>query len=422
MAPNERIIKFYHTYSTDILPKLQQFEQKRKTEKQKVFLVGILAFVLLVGILINTLSDFLPSPKEDTDNKFIISTVRKTPSKPIPSRKFRTILLYDFGAIILIPSLFIWYAKDKEKSFRIELKVKCNRMIEKAIGDIEWYSTTGFSRNIADDGTGYMIGSGELLDSGLFPVFDERSTDDEFKGTYKDVPFRICETALFAEKQIVRTKTKVFNGIVIVFPANKEIKEKTIVITKHDANTGIYWYKNGIAAAVMFVASYYCFYILCNFEILYKYGINKHLFTPFCFLFFGVLFCSGYLIKRFYYQYSEMRYLNNRQFQKIELEDTKFAKRFCVYSSDQIEARYLVTTAFMERLYNLKTTFGAKFLKCSFFEGRIMIAISTDRDLFEIGSLYKSLEDTESINSFFNEIYSILELIDYFKLNEKTGL
>ena len=51
-----------------------------------------------------------------------------------------------------------------------------------------------------------------------------------------------------------------------------------------------------------------------------------------------------------------------------------------------------------------------------------MIAISTDRDLFEIGSLYKSLEDTESINSFFNEIYSILELIDYFKLNEKTGL
>ena len=51
-----------------------------------------------------------------------------------------------------------------------------------------------------------------------------------------------------------------------------------------------------------------------------------------------------------------------------------------------------------------------------------MFAISTDKDVFEIGSLNKSLEDPESINEFYNELSSILDMIEYFKLDEKIGL
>jgi hypothetical protein len=40
------------------------------------------------------------------------------------------------------------------------------------------------------------------------------------------------------------------------------------------------------------------------------------------------------------------------RFEKIELEDPEFEKIWDTYGEDQIEARYVLTTAFMERLKN----------------------------------------------------------------------
>ncbi len=51
-----------------------------------------------------------------------------------------------------------------------------------------------------------------------------------------------------------------------------------------------------------------------------------------------------------------------------------------------------------------------------------MFAISTNKDLFELGSLYKSLKSKISIEEFYNEIRSIQEMINHLKLDEKLGL
>ena len=107
---------------------------------------------------------------------------------------------------------------------------------------------------------------------------------------------------------------------------------------------------------------------------------------------------------------------------EVKLEDPKFAKRFNVYSSDQVEARYLVTPSFMERFQNLNTAFGAKKAKCSFYDDKIMFAISTNKNLFEVGSIWRSLEDPKTLNQLFDELYSIYSMIDYFKLDQKIGL
>ena len=104
------------------------------------------------------------------------------------------------------------------------------------------------------------------------------------------------------------------------------------------------------------------------------------------------------------------------------MEDPWFGKKFNVYSSDQVEARYLVTPSFMERFNNLNTVFGAKNAKCSFYRDKIVIAISTKKNLFEIGEMFKSLEDPKSIKSMYDELFSIYKMITYFKLDEKTGL
>ena len=113
-------------------------------------------------------------------------------------------------------------------------------------------------------------------------------------------------------------------------------------------------------------------------------------------------------------QYKKEHYSN-----KIILEDPKFNKRFNVYSSDEVEARYLVTPLFMELLDNLKTAFGNKKLKCSFFDDNLMIAISTNKDIFEIGDLFTPCDNPKFILQFYRELSSIYKMIEYFKLNEK---
>ena len=116
------------------------------------------------------------------------------------------------------------------------------------------------------------------------------------------------------------------------------------------------------------------------------------------------------------------KYIDKKsQMDDVKTEDVSFDKRFCVYSKDQVESRYLVTPSFMERMKNLETAFGTKKVKCSFYEDRLMFAMSSDKDLFELGSLY-SYSLMKHVNDFYNQINSIYDIIDHFKLYEKTGL
>ena len=80
-------------------------------------------------------------------------------------------------------------------------------------------------------------------------------------------------------------------------------------------------------------------------------------------------------------------------FENVELESVDFMKNKNVYSTDQIEGRYLITPAFMQRFKNIQTAFGTNKVKCSFYGDDLMFAISTRKNLFEIGNLFCSLRD-----------------------------
>ena len=114
--------------------------------------------------------------------------------------------------------------------------------------------------------------------------------------------------------------------------------------------------------------------------------------------------------------------LTAKKFQKVKLEDVIFDKDYNVASEDQVEARYLITPSFMERFKNLKKAYNSKSIKCALFDNQIMFAISTTKDLFEIGSMYHPLTDSRQVDRFFDEIIAILDIIEEFKLDEKTGL
>lgn len=104
------------------------------------------------------------------------------------------------------------------------------------------------------------------------------------------------------------------------------------------------------------------------------------------------------------------------------LEDVVFEKKFDVYTDDEVEARYLITTAFMERLNNIKVAFEANNISCAFYQNKLLIGIKTLNDLFSLCSLFKPVDDAKQYYQMFEEILSIIKLIDYFKLDQKIGL
>lgn len=105
-----------------------------------------------------------------------------------------------------------------------------------------------------------------------------------------------------------------------------------------------------------------------------------------------------------------------------ELEDVEFNKKFDVYTNDEVDARYLITPTFMERLKNMKTAFDASSVSCAFYGNLLIVALPTYKDIFSICSLVKPIDDKEQYIQMYKEIESIVKLVDHFKLDEKTGI
>lgn len=104
------------------------------------------------------------------------------------------------------------------------------------------------------------------------------------------------------------------------------------------------------------------------------------------------------------------------------LEDVQFEKKFDVFTNDEVEARYLLTPTFMERLNGIKTAFCANKVRCAFYGNYLLIALSSNKDLFSLCSLVTPIDDSKQYFQMYEEMVSIVKLIDHFKLDQKIGL
>lgn len=104
--------------------------------------------------------------------------------------------------------------------------------------------------------------------------------------------------------------------------------------------------------------------------------------------------------------------------ENIRLEDSIFEKEFEAYGTNQVEARYLLTTAFMERMLKLREAYKANRIEFSFFDNRLFITLKTSENMFEATSLFKSCLDRTLIDNTFNQFLSIMAIIDILKLDK----
>ncbi len=369
--------EFNNICRESILPILKDFEQERKKDLRTMILICLAAVIVLYLIY----SDFSSG---------------RAPERSMISQFWNIITGIEFIIGIAAAFAFVFAPIIIKNEFALSLKKECMKKILKVFGDIKWYD----GRKCVSD---YY-----LKDSELFPVFSQRNTYDSFKGKYKDTDFEVSEIHLFTEyggggRTII---ISTFKGVVIKFDINKEFKGKTIISSKRDFMT----------KRKFRIAYIPCVYFVLCFLLSLKtqpemFGLASAWLVPAVIIF---------IIDKLYCRFSKDVFTSDAK--EIKLEDVNFSKKYVAYSTDQIESRYLITTAFMERFQNLQTAFGTNKIKCSFNNNCLMFAISTWKNLFEIGGLFRSLKNPKQLNKFFDELISIYLMIDYFKLDEDTKL
>lgn len=103
--------------------------------------------------------------------------------------------------------------------------------------------------------------------------------------------------------------------------------------------------------------------------------------------------------------------------QLIRLEDPEFEKEFCVYSDDQVEARYILSTSLMQRIIEFKRKWNTK-IYLSFRNSNVYIAISMSKNLFET-RLFKSVQDYSFIEENIQFLILITGIIEDLNLNTR---
>lgn len=105
----------------------------------------------------------------------------------------------------------------------------------------------------------------------------------------------------------------------------------------------------------------------------------------------------------------------------VKLEDPAFHRAFDVYATDQIEARYLLSTSLMQRLVSLAARLGQAPM-IAFMDGQIYIALSGVRLLKKYPSLFSSRATFFDPRRYENALWGIsglIEIVEVLNLNRR---
>jgi len=100
----------------------------------------------------------------------------------------------------------------------------------------------------------------------------------------------------------------------------------------------------------------------------------------------------------------------------VKLENPVFEKEFVVYSTDQQEARYILSPTMMERILALKHRLDAE-VRLAFVEGRVFVAISQSGNRFEPGLFGRVSE--EDVAGMFELLSDVVAIVEDLNLNTR---
>ncbi|WP_099156641.1 DUF3137 domain-containing protein [Virgibacillus ndiopensis] len=198
--------------------------------------------------------------------------------------------------------------------------------------------------------------------TGLFVQYDRLSGEDLIYGTLGLTDFYLSELNLFIDKKNRDRNNrlkKIYNGVVFVADFNKDFKGHTLLRDKHFTSIG-------------------------------------HL--------------------RRYFRYWFQRIWSGKKLSAIKLESKEFNSYFKVRTSNEIEARYILSPNFMEQLINFRKRHRNP-IDISFKRSLISIAIPNKRDYFE-PNIFESMKRSQA-RRVYNDLVFFFNIIEEFDLNTR---
>lgn len=364
--------KFVNLYKKEILPTLLQYEKYRKD----CFLPTLAWRLLLIG----TIWAFA-----------------------VPIFKEISAIIIVSGMCLFLLDKIIKRGDVGSVDFDIDKTIKEKHMSKflSIFGEFEWQKGANMLKAIEQ--------------KHIFPFKKNRyKTDDTMIGIYEDTIISIQEIK-YNNWQLPLGQTLTyaiglgFGGLILVSILSILISMITTKFTN---------LINDSTLAIIFIT----LFAICLFVpvLLFLAFVLSSIFAKRC----VVISCS--LNKQFdtdtyFYEKDKIIKTIPKGFEKVTLEDVNFEKKYQVFSQNQVEARYLLTTAFIERFQNIKTVFKAQYIRGEFINGELILVLGTTKDLFVMGK-YSQKTTYKTFVELFEELYSILNLVDHLKLNMKIGL
>ncbi len=109
--------------------------------------------------------------------------------------------------------------------------------------------------------------------------------------------------------------------------------------------------------------------------------------------------------------------MNMSRPQLVKLEDIEFEKAFAVYGTDQIEARYILSPALMQRIMEFRKK-TQKDISMSFIQSQVYIGVPVNKDLFE-APLFSTLVNYTMISEYYNYLALCIGIVEDLDLNTR---
>lgn len=261
---------------------------------------------------------------------------------------------------------------------------------------------------------GEMINKNFIEKSKLFADFTDQEQDDAFKGSYHGAKIKVSEQKLVRvihTSKGRRDKT-IFKGVLIALELNRKYSDNTVVLGKSNWRTFCRY--NFFEVLLVFAALVPIFLIMWFF---YR--------TDFSFLGMGWMGVTLLLMNAviYFFIFREIvKQWRQKDSAQVHLEDVVFSKKWKVYADNQVEARYVLTPALMERMLAVKKLFHGNRLDFSFWDNNLLIAVHTGKDMFETTSLFKSALDYRKVQEVICQLYSIFSVIDVLKIQNDSRI
>lgn len=237
------------------------------------------------------------------------------------------------------------------------------------------------------------ISANVIRESDLFEGMEKVYYDDTFQGSHKGTKFQLGEQRVttYVQTKNGRREVTMFKGIFLFFELGKKFKGQTVVNDKK--GQWLTFFLSFLGGAL------FLWLVVMNIKAFFADG-----FVNWNFLIWAIVFIGAFLYGIF-----------KSKYKKVYLEDVVFAKNWKVKATDQVEARYVLTPALMERMLKIKKMFYGNSIHFAFFNNKVLIAVGTNKDMFETTSLFSSALNYQKVREVIAQFYSIFATIEELK-------